>query len=116
MRVRGRKRRHFRIRKKILGTPERPRLCVYRSLKHVYGSIVDDLHGRTILTVSTLSPEVRNLNIKNGIGKAKAVGQLLARLAKEKNIEKVSFDRSGYKYHGRIKSLADGARAGGLKF
>lgn len=116
MRLQGRRRRHVRLRKKIFGTPERPRLCVRRSLKHIFGCLVDDLHGRTLVTVSTLTPEVRKLNPKGNMEKAKVVGQVLARLAKEKGVEKVTFDRAGYKYHGRVKSLADGARAGGLKF
>ncbi len=116
MRFVGRTRRHLRIRKKIQGTPECPRLCVYRSLKHIYGSIIDDMNNRTILTVSTLTPEIRTLNHKNNLERAKTVGKVLARLAKQKNIERVAFDRGGYKYQGQVKSLADGAREGGLKF
>lgn len=116
MRATGRTRRHLRIRRKLQGRPERPRLCVYRSLRNVYGSIVDDVHGRTIVTVSTLTREIRDQKLKNNIERAKAVGKVLARLAKEKNVEKICFDRGGYKYHGQVKSLAEGAREGGLKF
>ncbi len=116
MRMKGRARRRYHIRRKLKGTPERLRLYVYRSLKHIYGSIVDDYNNKTICTVSTLSADIKKLKFKNNIEKAKAVGQLLARLAKEKNIEKVMFDRSGYKYHGQVKGIAEGAREGGLKF
>ncbi|MEO0225336.1 MAG: 50S ribosomal protein L18 [candidate division WOR-3 bacterium] len=116
MKVRGRERRHWRIRKKIFGTPERPRLCVYRSLKHIYGSLIDDVNNRTIVTVSTLTREIKGMDLKNNLEKARAVGKILAQRAKEKNIECVTFDRAGFKYHGQVRSLAEGAREGGLKF
>ncbi|RKZ27251.1 50S ribosomal protein L18 [bacterium] len=112
-----RKKRHMRVRKKIFGTPERPRLCVFRSLKHIYAQIIDDTVGHTLVAASTLSPEIRD-RIK-GMKKteqAKEVGKLLAKLALEQGIEKVAFDRAGYRYHGRVRALAEGAREGGLKF
>lgn len=113
----GRLIRHRRVRKKVHGTPERPRLCVYRSLKHIYGQIIDDANGVTIAAASTLDPELRD----QGDGKdkkeaAKFVGLLLAKRALDKGVEEVVFDRGGYLYHGRVASLADGAREGGLKF
>jgi large subunit ribosomal protein L18 len=109
--------RHRRIRQVVRGTSARPRLVVFRSLKHIYAQIVDDEHGATLVTAGTLSRELRE-SVKAGgnIGAAKAVGELLARKAKEKGIEKVVFDRAGYKYHGRVKALADAARTAGLTF
>lgn len=112
----GRFYRHRRIRRKISGTEKRPRLCVFRSLKHIYGQLIDDEKGRSILTVSSLSKELKNLKDKGNINQAKAVGALLAVKAKEKGIENVVFDRAGYLYHGRVKALAEAAREGGLKF
>jgi len=107
----------MRIRKKISGTSETPRLAVYRSNKQIYVQVVDDLNKVTILSASSKEKEVAGKS--TGIKKteqAKLVGKLLASKCKEKGIEKVVFDRSGYKYHGRVKSLADAAREGGLKF
>jgi large subunit ribosomal protein L18 len=106
------------LRKKIQGTTERPRLVVFRSLKHIYGTIVDDSHGKTILQVSSLNKEIAD-QLKATKGKtnvSKIVGMALARKALEKNIQKVVFDRGGRLYHGRLKAFADGAREGGLKF
>jgi large subunit ribosomal protein L18 len=106
------------LRKKIQGTKERPRLVVFRSLKHIYGTIVDDSHGRTILQVSSLNKEIAD-ELKATKGKtnvSKIVGMALARKALEKNIQQVVFDRGGRLYHGRLKAFADGAREGGLKF
>ena len=106
------------LRKKIQGTKERPRLVVFRSLKHIYGTIVDDSHGRTILQVSSLNKEIAE-ELKATKGKtnvSKIVGMALARKALEKNIQQVVFDRGGRLYHGRLKAFADGAREGGLKF
>jgi large subunit ribosomal protein L18 len=106
----------MRIRKKMSGTADRPRLAVYRSNKQIYVQVVDDLNRVTILSASSREKEVAD---KTGIKKteqAKLVGKLLATKCKEKGIESVVFDRSGYKYHGRVKSLADAAREGGLKF
>ncbi|MFN4227786.1 MAG: 50S ribosomal protein L18 [Candidatus Ratteibacteria bacterium] len=118
-----RKKRHLRVRKKVKGCPERPRLCVFRSHKHIYASLIDDsvMPNRVITTVSSLSSEFRKLasdkKIHGGNVKgAEIVGQLIAEKAKLLGIEKVVFDRGGYKYTGRIKALAESARKGGLKF
>jgi large subunit ribosomal protein L18 len=114
-----RTRRHLRVRTKVSGTDQRPRLVVFRSLRNTEGQLVDDLAGRTLLGLSTLSPEVRDLTPEEGsarMGRAFAAGKLLAERAREKGIEAVVFDRGGYKYHGRVKAFADGAREGGLKF
>lgn len=106
------------IRKKIFGTHERPRLSVYRSLKHLYAQIIDDTKGHTLAFVSTKSKDLQEelSNVKSNIEKAKIVGKHLAKLALEKNITKVVFDRSGYRYHGKVKAIAEGAREGGLQF
>lgn len=107
--------RHARVRKKISGTPEIPRLCVFRSLKNIYAQIIDDTTGNTLVSASTLDAE---LKAQYGGNKdaAKAVGALVAKKAAEKGITEVVFDRGGYVYHGRVEELADGAREGGLKF
>jgi len=114
-----RKRRHLRIRNKLRGTAERPRLVVFRSLKNIEGQIVDDDARRTVLGVSTLAadlkgftPEGKNKRVEQSF----AAGKLLAERAKAQGIEAVVFDRGGYKYHGRVKAFADGAREGGLQF
>jgi large subunit ribosomal protein L18 len=117
----SRVRRHERIRKKMDGTPDCPRLCVFRSHKHIYGQIVDDTVGRTLLTVGSLSEEVAGrmssiADAKGKTGRARAVGIVLAEKAREQGLTRVRFDRGGYIYHGRIKALADGAREGGLEF
>jgi len=111
----ARKKRHLRIRKKIKGTSERPRLNVYRSSKHMYAQIIDDVKGVTLVAASTKDKE---LDIKNGgnVEAAKLVGALIAKRAKEKGIEQVVFDRGGYIYHGRVKALAEAAREAGLEF
>jgi large subunit ribosomal protein L18 len=106
----------MRIRKKIKGTAEAPRLAVYRSNKQIYVQVVDDLSGVTLLSASSSEKAVAAQSGIKKIEQAKLVGKLLAEKCKEKGIEKVVFDRSGYKYHGRVKSLADAAREGGLKF
>jgi large subunit ribosomal protein L18 len=108
----------MRIRKKVMGTAERPRLTVFRSLNHIYAQLVDDLSGRTILTVSDRDKEVvpQLGSAKGKISAGKAVGKQIAAKAKEKGIERVCFDRSGYLYHGRVKAVAEGAREGGLNF
>lgn len=114
----ARLRRKKRVRKKVYGTSERPRLVVYRSLKHIYAQIVNDEEHRTLLTVSDLSPEVRS-QIKEGmkkVDKSVLVGEVVAKRALEKGITRVVFDRNGYRYHGRVKALADAARKGGLEF
>ena len=117
-RLRGRQRRHLRIRNKVAGTAERPRLAVFRSLNHVYVQLVDDATGRTLLTLSSGDKALRAAleGTKGKIAASKAVGKRIAELAKEKGIERVCFDRGGYLYHGRVKAVADGAREGGLNF
>jgi len=109
-----RERRKLRIRKKIFGTKERPRLCVFRSNKHIYAQIIDDTEGKTL--VSARDQELKLSEKKTRIEISYEVGKLIAQKALEKGIKKVVFDRSGYKYHGRVKALAEGARAGGLEF
>ncbi len=117
MRIVGRERRKLRIRRKINGTPERPRLSVFRSAKHIYAQVVDDVAGRTVAHASTLSREVRKEVAETSkLDAAKRVGQAIAKLLLAKGIDKVIFDRSGYLYHGRVRALADAARAAGLKF
>ncbi|PDO11324.1 MAG: 50S ribosomal protein L18 [Candidatus Reconcilbacillus cellulovorans] len=113
----ARKRRHRRIRKKVFGTPERPRLNVFRSLKHMYAQIIDDTRGVTLAAASTLDKALRD-RIENGgnVESARLVGELVAKRALEKGITKVVFDRGGYKYHGRVKALAEAAREAGLDF
>lgn len=110
--------RHRRVRKKSFGTSERPRLNVFRSHKHIYAQLIDDVAGVTLTSVSTLSPEVRS-KLKDDMKKterSKLVGKALAEKALNNGITTVTFDRGGYLYHGRVKALADGAREGGLKF
>ncbi|MEK7400204.1 MAG: 50S ribosomal protein L18 [Candidatus Poribacteria bacterium] len=109
--------RHNRVRKNVHGTSERPRLSVFKSSNHIYAQIVDDISCTTLLTVSTLSPDVRE-NAKNGgnIESAKLVGETIGKKALDSNISKVVFDRGGYLYHGRVKALADAAREAGLTF
>jgi large subunit ribosomal protein L18 len=113
-----RRRAHLRVRSRVQGSSERPRLCVYKSLRYIYAQIVDDLEGRTLVHASSLEKDVRG-----GLGKsaanrdaAKVVGQKVAERAMEKGIKSVVFDRSGYVYHGKVKALADGAREKGLQF
>ena len=113
----GRRSRQQRVRKRILGTDLRPRICVYRSLKHIYAQVISDEKGVTLATVSTLSPDLKGkLKSAKGVEAAKRVGQLLAQVCKEKNISRVLFDRNGFLYHGRVKALADALREGGVKF
>jgi large subunit ribosomal protein L18 len=115
----GRERRHKSIRRKVGGDSGRPRLSVFRSLKHTYAQLIDDNVGVTLVSASTLSDEVRK-ELGNGdhtkTDASKAVGKVLARLALEKGIKQVRFDRGGYLYHGRVQALADAAREGGLEF
>jgi large subunit ribosomal protein L18 len=108
---------HQRIRKKLDGTESRPRLCVFRSNKHIYAQIVDDAKGTTLTAASTLDADAK-AQVKNGgnVAAAKAVGAMVAKRALEKGIQSVLFDRGGYIYHGRVKALADAAREAGLKF
>lgn len=109
--------RHLRIRKRIIGTNHRPRVSVFRSLKHFYAQIIDDENGRTVVSASTLDKELkRKLKSTGDVEAAKLVGSLLAQRALAKNIKKVIFDRSGYLYHGKVKAFAEGAREAGLEF
>ncbi|RVW04401.1 50S ribosomal protein L18 [Rhodococcus spongiicola] len=108
-------RRHFRLRKKISGTPERPRLVVNRSSRHIHAQLVDDLAGKTLAAASTVEPDVRAVDGDKKARGAK-VGQLIAERAKAAGVEAVVFDRGGHTYSGRIAALADAAREGGLKF
>lgn len=113
----ARKRRHARVRKQLEGTSERPRLNVHRSLNHIYVQLIDDSQGRTLLAVSSLDPSLRkSLAGKTRTEQAAAVGKTLAERAMEAGISQVIFDRGGYKYHGRVKKLADASREGGLQF
>jgi large subunit ribosomal protein L18 len=114
-----RQRRHLRIRNKVRGTAERPRLVVYRSLKNIEGQLVDDEAGRTVLGMSTLAADVRDFKAEGPhrrVEHAFAAGKALAARAKAEGIEAVVFDRGGYKYHGRVKAFAEGAREGGLQY
>jgi large subunit ribosomal protein L18 len=116
-RARERSRIHQRIRRKILGNSERPRLCVYRSLNHIYAQVVDDLQGKTLVSASSLDKDMRSSLPKAGnVAAAKEVGKMVAQRAITRGIESVVFDRGGYLYHGRVKALAEAAREGGLKF
>jgi large subunit ribosomal protein L18 len=111
-----RQKRHRRIRRYLSGTTERPRLAVFRSLEHIYGQIIDDTAGTTLVAASDLEPKLRNGERGSKSDRAKQVGQLIAERAREKGITAVVFDRGGFLYHGRVKALADGAREGGLEF
>lgn len=106
--------RKVRIRKKLSGTPERPRMCVFRSAKHIYAQIIDDTSGKTIVAASTVEKEFSANGDKKSC--ATTVGKIIAERAIEKGVKKIVFDRSGYIYHGRVKSLTDGAREAGLEF
>lgn len=113
----SRQARQIRVRKKVSGTPARPRLNVYRSLNNMYAQIIDDVNGVTLVSASTLDKEIKSQVSGTGNKEAaKAVGMLVAKKALEKGIENVVFDRAGYIYHGRVKELGDGAREAGLKF
>ncbi len=113
----GRLKRHARVRAKISGTAERPRLCVYRSLQHIYAQVIDDTKGCTLVSASTVDPEIaKDMDGKKKLDQAEMVGLLIAKRALEAGITQVVFDRGGYKYHGRVMTLADGARKGGIKF
>ncbi|MBQ2932602.1 MAG: 50S ribosomal protein L18 [Clostridia bacterium] len=111
----ARRARHARVRKKISGTTETPRLCVYRSLKNIYVQVIDDTTGKTLVSASTLDAELK-ANYGGNKEAAKAVGALIAKKALEANIKAVVFDRGGYVYHGRVAEVAAGAREGGLEF
>ncbi len=112
-----RQRIHLRVRTRVVGTPERPRLCVFRSLNHIYAQVIDDRTGRTLAATSSLDKAVR-ARLKGGanVAAAKVVGQAIAERAKAAGVATVVFDRGGYKFHGRVKALAEAAREAGLKF
>jgi len=112
-----RRRVHARVRTRVTGTPERPRLNVYRSVAHIYAQVIDDRSGKTIVSASSVDKETKK-GLKGGgnIASAKAVGKIIADRAKAAGVTLVVFDRGGYKYHGRVKALADAAREAGLKF
>jgi large subunit ribosomal protein L18 len=117
MKIVGRERRKLRIRKKVNGTPERPRLSVFRSARHIYAQVIDDTTGVTLAHASTLSKDLKGtLGEDNKTDAAKKVGALIAKICKSKKIERVVFDRNGYLYHGRISALAQAAREAGLEF
>ena len=113
----SRARRQRRVRATIVGTPDRPRLNVFRSLVHIYAQVIDDTSGNTLVSASTIDAELRaQMAGKKKSDQAKLVGQFVAARAKEKGLTRVVFDRGGYRYHGRVKAVADGAREGGLEF
>jgi len=114
---RARLRRHDRVRKKVRGTQERPRLCVFRSLNHIYAQVLDDGAGRTIACASTLEGSIRSeAETKSKVEAARLVGAVVAERAMDRGVTAVVFDRGGYKFHGRVKALADSARETGLEF
>lgn len=113
----GRQKRHGRIRKKLFGTPERPRMTVHRSAKNLYVQVIDDTQSKTLISFCTLDKEFLKSAPKEGkVAKSNKLGQVYAAKMKEKGIQKVAFDRGGYKYHGRIKALADSLRQAGIQF
>ncbi len=122
LREQARRRRQVRVRKKVTGTLERPRLSVFKSAKHIYGQLIDDVHGRTLVAASSLSPSFRERvrSIERALGSnvsgAKIVGELIAEQARARGIAQIVFDRNGFLYHGRVKALAEGAREAGLQF
>jgi large subunit ribosomal protein L18 len=112
-----RKKRHIRVRKRVAGTPERPRLNIYRSLENIYAQVIDDEQGTTLVAASSLDATLKTTQVKGGnLDGAKAVGKLIAERAKAAGVTQVVFDRGGYLYHGRVQALADAAREGGLEF
>jgi len=113
--IRAREKRHARVRARVSGDGSRPRLCIFRSLNHIYANAINDAQGVTLASASTL--ELRGHGTKTGnVAAAKKVGELIAGRLREKGLEQIVFDRGGYLYHGRVKAVADGARAAGLKF
>jgi len=112
----ARKRRHRRVRKKIVGSPERPRLAVFRSNKHIYAQLIDDLGGKTIASASSADAALRSQMKGNSVDSAGKVGKLVAEHAIDKGVKKVVFDRGGFRFHGKVKALADSAREQGLEF
>lgn len=114
MALTGRKKRHQSIRKKVMGTDARPRLCVFRSNRYIYAQLIDDTKHKVLLACS--SSNLKDIKEKKKIEAATEVGKMLGKIAVDKGIKQVAFDRAGYKYHGRVKALAEGARAAGLEF
>ena len=114
MKIKGRKRRHLRIRKKISGTEQKPRLCVFRSNRHIYAQVIDDSRHKVIFGMGSLND--KDLSGKKKTDIAFEIGMKVGKTALDKGIKEITFDRAGYRYHGRIKSLAEGARKAGLKF
>ena len=113
----ARERRHVRVRKTVFGSTDRPRLSIFRSTSEIYAQVIDDIDGRTLISASTIDPELRKqVKGKKKIEQARMVGKAVAERAKSKGIEMVVFDRGGFRYTGRVKALADGAREGGLQF
>jgi large subunit ribosomal protein L18 len=113
----ARQRRHARVRRRVSGTPDRPRLCVFRSLRHIQAQVIDDINGHTLAAASTLDGEVRSqFDGKDKSAQAALVGEVIAKRALDAGITRIVFDRGGYKYHGRVKRLADAARKAGLEF
>ncbi len=113
--VNPRQRRHLRVRKKVRGTAERPRLCVFRSSRHIYAQIIDDVNGKTIAAASTMEAVARGSGTSN-VAAATGVGERIGKRAKDAGIETVVFDRGGFKFHGRVAAVAEAARAAGLEF
>ena len=111
-----REKRHRRIRRRIVGTPERPRLSVFRSLKHIYAQVIDDSVGRTLAAASTLEPELRGTDGRTKSDEARIVGRLVAERARAAGVSRVVVERAGFRYHGRVRSLAEAAREAGLEF
>ncbi len=113
----ARVRRHARVRAKVKGTTSSPRLCVFRSLDHIYAQVIDDSRGHTLASASTMEPEIRSIaDGKTKTAQSALLGSLIAKRALSKGINRIAFDRGGYKYHGRVKALAEAARQAGLKF
>ncbi len=113
----ARQKRQVRVRKKVKGTPERPRLCVYRSARHIYVQIIEDVNGVTLASASSVAKGIsEDVKFGGNVEAAKAVGKSIAEIALDKNIKQVVFDRNGFLYHGRVKALADAAREAGLSF
>ncbi|MFC2020514.1 50S ribosomal protein L18 [Chloroflexota bacterium] len=113
----ARKKRHLRVRAKVKGTTSAPRLCVFRSLNHIYAQVIDDSRGHTLASASTLDEEIRGAVAgKRKVDRSELVGSLVAKRALSQGIKQIAFDRGGCKYHGRVKALAEAARQGGLKF
>ncbi len=117
LKTQARLKRKKRIRKKMVGTENRPRLCVFRSVKHIYAQVIDDSRGHTITAASSMEKTVReNPESKNKVTTANMVGKIIGRRAMEKGVERVVFDRNGFLYHGRVKAVSEGAREAGLEF